>query len=77
MTTPKPKDIDEYIAGFPPETKRILEKFGQQLKTLFLMLKKQSAMESLLSIGTEHTSFTLQPTKNILDFTLFQVQLIK
>ena len=34
MTTPKPKDIDEYIAGFPLDTQKILEKIRATIKKL-------------------------------------------
>jgi uncharacterized protein YdhG (YjbR/CyaY superfamily) len=32
MTTAKPKDIDEYIAGFPPETREILEQIRTTIR---------------------------------------------
>lgn len=32
MITPKPKTIDEYIAGFPSETQQILEQVRQTIK---------------------------------------------
>ena len=32
MTTPKAKDIDEYIAGFPPEVQVILEELRATIK---------------------------------------------
>jgi uncharacterized protein YdhG (YjbR/CyaY superfamily) len=32
MATSKPKDIDEYIAGFPPEIQEILEKIRVTIK---------------------------------------------
>ena len=32
MTTPKPKDIDEYIARFPPETQEVLEQIRATIK---------------------------------------------
>ena len=50
MTTPKPKDIDEYIGRYPPETQEILEQIRQPLRKLFLKLKKQLVMGYLLSI---------------------------
>ena len=34
MTTPKPKDIDEYIARFPPETQEVLEQIRATIKTV-------------------------------------------
>lgn len=34
MTTPKPKDIDEYIAGFTPDIKNILEKIRSTIKNV-------------------------------------------
>jgi uncharacterized protein YdhG (YjbR/CyaY superfamily) len=32
MATPKPKDIDEYIAGFPKETQKILKQIRATIK---------------------------------------------
>jgi len=32
MATPKPKDIDEYIAGFPHETQEILKQIRATIK---------------------------------------------
>ena len=32
MTTPKPASIDEYIAGFPEDTQKILENRTSRLK---------------------------------------------
>ena len=34
MTAPKPKDIDEYIAGFPPDTQKILEQIRATIKNV-------------------------------------------
>lgn len=33
MTTAKPKDIDEYIAGFPKDTQKVLEQIRTTIKS--------------------------------------------
>lgn len=43
----KPTTIDEYIAGFPAETQKILQQLREELQKWFLMRNRKSAMRYL------------------------------
>jgi hypothetical protein len=64
----KPKDIDEYISGYPREIKKLLEQFRATIRKAAPKLKRQSVMEYPLSNTTGYW-FGLQPTRSTLAFT--------
>jgi hypothetical protein len=62
MNTPTAKDIDQYIAGFPPEVQVMLEELRATIKKA-----APEAMETISyqmpAFKLKESWFTLQPTK--------------
>lgn len=62
MATTKPKDIDEYIAGFPPDVQEILEKIRSTIH--------EAAPDAKESISYQIPTFTLNG--NLVHFAAFK-----